>query len=119
VAAIRWDIGQHVQPDGKLKITRIEICQVVGTMRGDVVQQFLRQVAMRVDNPDSMSTSDVLNDQVPQERRLAGTSFSDDVNVLALVGGRYAKRPRVAPSFSLSDYDIWFVIHGAKTSRHS
>jgi len=119
VAAIRWDIREHVQSDGKLKITGIEICQVVGSVWWNVVQQFFGQIAVGINDTDSMSERDVLNDEIPQESRLAGPSFSDDVNVLTLINGRYAKRPRVAPNFALSDDDVWFVIHGSKTSRHS
>ena len=54
-----------------------------------------------------------------KQRRLARTGFSDDVDVLALVNGRYAKRLGIAPAFAFADDDVWLVIHGSKTSRHS
>ena len=74
---------------------------------------------MGVDDTDAVTKGDVLGDQVPQERRLAGTGFSDDVNVLALIGSRYAKRLRLPPAVAFSNHDVWLVIHGSKTSRHS
>jgi hypothetical protein len=66
-----------------------------------------------------MSKSDVLDDQVPQESCLARAGFSNDVDVLALVGDRYAKRLRLPPAVALSNHDVRLVIHGSKTSRHS
>jgi hypothetical protein len=66
-----------------------------------------------------MSKGDVLDDQVPQERGLAGTGFPDDVDMLPLVGSRYAKRQRLPPAVTFSNHNVWLVIHGSKTSRHS
>jgi hypothetical protein len=119
MAVIRRDIGEHVQSDGKFKITRIEIYEMVGALRRDVMQQFLGQVAVGVNYPDSVAKGDMLNDQIPEERGLSGARFSDDVYVLSLVSGRYAKRLRVAPTFAVSDDDGWFVIHGSRISRRS
>ncbi len=39
--------------------------------------------------------------------------------MLALVKGRYAKGSRITPSVTLSNDNLWLLIHGAKTSRHS
>src|SRR5882724_13436115 len=39
--------------------------------------------------------------------------------MLAFVNSRYAKGSRITPSVTLPDNDVWLVIHGAKTSRHS
>jgi len=65
MTVIRRDIRQHVQSDGKFKIARIEIHQMVGALGRNVVQQFLGQVAVGVNDPDSMAKGDVLNDQIP------------------------------------------------------
>src|SRR5438132_3327216 len=92
---------------------------MIGALGRNVVQQFLGQVAVGVNHPDSMAKGDVLNDEIPQERRLAGAGLSDDVNVLSLVSGRYAKRLRVTPTFAVSDDNGWFVIHGSRISRRS
>src|SRR5205085_1467253 len=75
--------------------------------------------AVGVNDPDSMAKGDVLNDEVPQECRLTGAGFSDDVNVLSLVSDGYAKTLRVAPTFTVPDDNGWFVIHGSRISRRS
>ena len=40
---------------------------------------------MRINDSNSMSKGDVLDDEIAQQSRLAGASFSNDVDVLALV----------------------------------
>src|ERR1017187_5685316 len=119
MAVIWGDIRKHIQSDGKFNITRIEIYQVISARGRNVVQQFLGQIAVRVNDAHSMTESNVLDDQIPQERRLAGAGFSDDVDVVALVLDRYAKAPGIAPALAFPNDDAWLVIHGSKTSRHS
>jgi hypothetical protein len=119
VAAIRVDVRQNVQADGEFQIARIEIYQVIGPPGRNVVQQLFGQVAVGVNDANSMSKGDVLDDQVPQERRFARTGFPNDVDVLPLVGGRYAKRLRLPPAVTFTNHNVRLVIHGSKTSRHS
>ena len=71
-----------------------------------MVQQFLGQVAVRVNHADAMPKSDVLQDQIPQQRRLAGAGFADDVDVLPLVHGGNAKRLGIAPALAFADGDV-------------
>ena len=73
------------------------------------MQQFFGQVAVGVNDSYSMPKGYVLNDQIAQKGCFAGASFSDDVDMLALVTGRYAKWPWVAPAFALPDDDVWLV----------
>ncbi len=97
------------KPDGEFEVARIEIYQMIGPPGRNVVQQFLGQIAVGVNDPDSMSKGDVLDDQVPQEGGLAGTGFSDDVDVLALIRGRYAKRLRLPPAVTFSNHNVGLV----------
>src|SRR4051794_24361401 len=83
---------------------------MVGSLWWNMVQQFFGQIAMRINNANSMAESNVLNDEIAEEGRLAGTSFSDDINMLPLINGRYAKRLWITPPFTLSDDNVWFVI---------
>ena len=76
-----------IQSDGEFKVARIEIHQMVGTLRRNVVQQFLGQIAVRVNDANAMSKCDVLQNQIAEQGRLAGACFADDVEVLALVFG--------------------------------
>ena len=39
--------------------------------------------------------------------------------VISPAAGKNAKRPGFSPAVALSNDDVWFVIHGSKTSRHS
>ena len=84
---IRRHIADYIQSDGEFKVAGIEIHQMVGAARGNVVQQFLGQIAVRVNDANAMSKGDVLQNQVSEQRRFAGASFADDVEVLALVFG--------------------------------
>ncbi len=106
---IRCDIGEQVKPDGKFNVARIEIYQVVGTLRRNVMQQLLGQVAVRVNQSDAMTKLDVLQNEIAEQRRLSRTRFPDDVYVLPLVAGRYAKRHRFSVAISVSDHNVWFV----------
>jgi hypothetical protein len=115
---IRRHIADYVQSDGEFKVARIEIHQMVGTVPGNVVQQFLGKVAVRVNQANAMSKGDVLQNQIAKQRRLAGAGFADDVEVLALVLGGYAKGPGFTPAMTFTDCDMGFIVHGAKTSRH-
>jgi hypothetical protein len=119
VPVIRRHIGQYVQSNGKLEVPRVEIYQVIGPPGRDVVQQFLGQITVGVNDAYAVPKSDVLDDQVPQERSLAGTCFADDVYVLALVRGGYAETLGIAPALALPDDDTRLVVHGPKISRHS
>ena len=114
---IRRHIADDVQSDGEFQVARIEIHQMIRPLRRDVVQQFLGQVAVRVNDANAVSKGDVLQDQVPQQRRFAGAGFADDVDVLALVHGGNAKGLGFAPAMTFADCDV-LVVHGARTSRH-
>src|SRR5439155_8515338 len=78
VSVVWRDIGQHVQADGKFNITRIEIHQMIGACRRNVVQQFLGQIAVWIDEANTVSKGDVLDDEIAQKGCLAGARFSDD-----------------------------------------
>ena len=115
---IRRDIGQEVQPDGELQVARIEVNEVIRTRRRDVFQQFLGEIAVRIDQTNAVSGGDVLHQQVAEQGRLAGTGLADQVEVLAGVGSRKPEGHWLPPVVELSDVDKR-VVHGAQTSRHS
>ena len=73
------------------QVARIEILQMIRPLRRDVVQQFLGQVAVRVNHPDAMPQRDVLQDQVSQQGGFSRAGFTDDVEVLPFVHGGNAK----------------------------
>ncbi len=55
---------QEVQADGIIVVCRIEIDDVIGTPGRDVVEQFLRQVSVRVDEPHPFAGGDILQKEV-------------------------------------------------------
>ena len=116
---IPWGTGEQIQSHREFEVCRIEIHQMIGPPRRNVVQQFFGQVAVRVNEADAVTECYMLNEQIAEQCRLAGPGFANDVDMVAVVGRRNAKRPALAPSLTLSDHNVWFVVHGSKTSRHS
>ena len=119
MSAVRWHIPKHVDPDREVEVSGVEIHQVVGTIRRDVSEDLLGEIAVRVDESDAVAKVNVLKKQIPQQRRFARAGLPDDVDMLALVSRGNAKRQRIPPSVALPDDNVWFVVHGSKTSRHS
>jgi hypothetical protein len=67
-----------------------------------------------------VSQRDVLQDEIPQQGRLAGTGFAKEIDVLALVRSGNTKRLGFTPAKLFTDADDWIrVVHGSKISRHS
>jgi len=97
VPVIRRNMGHQVHADGEIQVPWIEVAQVVRPGGRDVLEEFLGQIPMRVDEADAVAQRDVLEDQVPEQRTLAATGFADDVNMLALVNGRNAKKAADRP----------------------
>jgi hypothetical protein len=115
---IRRHIANDIQSNREFKVARIEIHQMVGTLGRNVVQQFFGQIAVGINQANTVSKGDVLQNQIAEQRRFAGPGFADDVEVLALVNGRYAKGLGFTPAMTFADCDAGLVVHGAKISRH-
>ena len=116
---IRPNIRQQIQADGEFKVAGIEIDEMVGASRRNMIQQILGQITMRINQADTVTQRDVLQNEVPQQCRLSRTRLANQIKVLALVGRRNAEGPRIAPTVTVTDDDVWFVAHGSKTNRHS
>ena len=65
VPFIRGHIGQKVEPYRMLKIAGIEVAEVVGPARGNVIENFFRQIPVWVDEPYAVPKADVLENQIP------------------------------------------------------
>jgi hypothetical protein len=79
---------------------------MIPPFRRDVVQQFFGQVAVRVNDANSVSEHDVLHDQIPHQSGFSSPGFADDIDMLALVHGGNAKRLRLAPAGSFANGDV-------------
>jgi hypothetical protein len=47
--------------------------------------------------------------RIAEQSSFAGAGLSDDVDMLPLVAGGYAKRQRFSVAFAVSDHNVWFV----------
>ena len=106
MAVIWCHRADDIQADGEFQITRIKIHEMIRPLRRDVVQQFLGQFAVRVNDPDAMSQRDVLQYQVPQQCGFSSAGFADDVEVLSFINGGNAKGLGIAPAWFLADDDV-------------
>ena len=112
--------ADDVQSDGEFQVARIEIHQMIRPLRRDVVQKFFGQVAVRVNDTNTVAQRDVLQNQIPQQGGFSSAGFADDIEVLPFVHGGNAKGLGFAPAGLLANNDVGvLMIHGAKTSRHS
>lgn len=116
-------LGEQIEPDGVIKVSRVEIDSLLGPHGRDVIEQFLRQITMRVDETDAVALLDELEDEIAQERRLPGTRFSDDVGVVAGIAQlKTERRFTAAPRLPHADVKILFshvCVQAAQASRRS
>ena len=98
MALIGRHTGQEIQTDGMLQVRRIEVNQIVGAPGRNVVQEFIGQIAVRIDEPDPVTGGDLLDDQIAEQCAFADTGFAKGVKVLPLAGCVEAKQLFSAPS---------------------
>ena len=77
---------------------------------GNMTQYFLGQITVGVDESNSMPKCDVLENHVAEEGRFAGSSFSDDVNMVSVVGWRQSKILTDVPADTLTKNYLGFFI---------
>ena len=123
MAILGRGLGEQIEPDGVIEVARVEIDRLLGTHGRDVIEQFLRQIAVRVDEADAMALLDELEDEVAQERRLPGTRLADDVGVVAGIAQlKTERRFTAAPRLPHADVKIMFshvCVQATQASRRS
>jgi hypothetical protein len=102
---------EKIQPDGCVFVGRIEVHHIIGAVRGNVVQQIGGKVAMGIDDRDAFTGLDILKDQIPQQRCLAGAGFAKDIQVMASVSTRKSKRLIASPAKTCSDVNEMIPLH--------
>lgn len=100
---VGWNVGDQIEADGEVEIARIEIHQVVGPVRGNAIEQFFGEVAVRIDQANPVASGEMLHDQIAEERRLSRAGFTDEVKMLALVEQGKADRLPAAPNLLCAD----------------
>lgn len=123
MAILGRGLCEQIQPDGMIEVARVEIDRLLGPPGRDVIEQFLRQITMRVDKADSMTLLDELEDEVSQKRRLPGARFSNDIGVVAGIAQlKTERRFTAAPRLPHADVKIMFshvCVQAAQASRRS
>ena len=77
--------AKQVEADREFHVGGIEIRHVLNAMAGNVVENVIRQVAVRVYDPDAMAGGYVLKNQITEQGRLASAAFPDCVEVMSAV----------------------------------
>ena len=77
--------SKQIEADWKLHVGGIEICHVLDAVAGNVVENVIRQVAVRIYDPDAVTGGYVLKNQIAKQRRLARAAFPDCVEVMTAV----------------------------------
>ena len=77
-----------------------------------MVEQFLGEVAVRVEEGQSVPQMQVLQNHVPQQRCFPRTRFADDVGVMSGVFTLDAEGDLLSPALALADVN-GAVAHGA------
>ena len=85
-APLRRNLGRGVEADRVLGLAGVEVAHLVDARARDGVENILGEVAVRVDDGDSLARIDVAHGEVEEERALARAGFADDPDVaLALL----------------------------------
>src|ERR1035441_7774935 len=97
---VRQRLAEQVEPNRIFHVGGVEIYHVLNAMTRYEVEQFRGEIAVRVNDADAIAGTDVLQDQIAQERRFSSAAFADGVKMMAAVVTRQNKRPVLPPYFS-------------------
>jgi len=72
-------VSQQVEADWMFCVGGVEICHILNPPPGNAVKEFIRQIAMRVNDCDAVAGFNVLEDQIAEQGRFARSAFSNGV----------------------------------------
>ncbi len=75
------DILQHVESDGVLAIRRIEDDDVIGTVAGDIVEDVIGEITVRIDDRYAFARLDIGEDHVVEQGGFAHAGLTDDIDM--------------------------------------
>ena len=116
---LRGGLSEQIQPDGEIAVAGVKIDGLLRAVRRDVIEQLLRQIAMRVDETNAMALQDELEDEIAQQCGLSRARLADHIGVVA--GIRHLKTERrftAAPRLPHADVKV-IVAHASQASRRS
>src|SRR6202051_3207105 len=83
-------LREGIETDRPLKVGRVDVDEIVGAGTGNAREHGLRQIPVRVEQRPALAGSQVLFDEVEEERALAGAGLADDVEMpAALLGSEH------------------------------
>src|SRR4051812_18051370 len=110
---------QGIESNRVVQVSRVKVNEIVGSSRWNMIEQFLGQITVGIDQADAVAGGDVLHDQIPEQRSFSRACFSDHINVVtAIRRGDAEKRGLAAPTLSISNV-VCLFLHGAEVSRYS
>jgi hypothetical protein len=92
--------------------TRLRRWCVLSAPVGAKVEDVSRQIAMRIDNADTVASFDVLENQVAEQCRFASAGFSNHIEVMRPVFGKKNKGHFLPPLFMNSQDDVLHIPNG-------
>jgi len=109
VAIVPPNPSQQVEGDGELEVGGVGIDQIVGTGGWKVVEEFVGEIAMGIEQGEPVSGAEMLQDGIAQEGGFSRAGFADEVRVVAGILGMDAERCFRAPLGARADVDEGWV----------
>jgi hypothetical protein len=72
-------VREGIEADRSLKIGGVKVDEIICSRAGDMRERSFGQVAMRIEQSQSLAGDEVLPDQIEQEGALTGAGLADDV----------------------------------------
>ena len=78
-------ILQGIEADRMVGIEYVEIDQIISPSRRELSYDSLSEVAVRIEERQSLTAADVMFDEDPEERRLADARLTNEVHVVTTI----------------------------------
>jgi len=114
-----WHVVEDVETDREFELCRVEIDHVVGSRCWNVFQEFMGQVAVRIDDAYAFAVHDVLENQIPEQGCFSGSHLAEHIDMLSAVNATKTTGLFSAPSVADSDWIDFFAVHGLQASLYS
>src|SRR5579859_7035642 len=102
-------LSKQIEADRMPQIGRIEIGHVFDTSAWNVIKDFSSQIAVRVNDADTVARLDVLENQVAKQRCLTSAGFSNGVEVMSPIFGKKNKGHFLPPLLMNSQDDVLHI----------
>jgi hypothetical protein len=90
---------ERIQSHRVLKIRRVEVSDMVRSMRRDAIEEFFRHIPVRIDKAHSPSLVDILEDEIPKQGAFPCAGLADHVHMPPSLGSRDLDGLIIAPIY--------------------